>query len=296
MTPRHTRLAASTVAVAVAFALALACERTEEAAEPAADDVESVALALLRTHLFDSIDALRPRFADGLDPGVFPPRLLLDGPSALATARIQIVRVRMLDGRGLVTARLGEASGVSETDFWLERREGLWRVSGFDSTPRAVSSDDVPVPEVLPVPPAALAAAAFRDRLQGAQVPVVRTGGTDATSGRPASAAEVTFRRPTVSGACRPSDFQGALEGRRGPLAACWARHVRSPRGGRVTWRLTRTPDREATDVALVETTVLDAPFVDCTLATLAAVRVPVVNCSVEAAAVFSPRAGQAAE
>jgi hypothetical protein len=262
----------------------------------AADDVESVALKLLRTHLFDTPEALRPRFVDGLDPGVFPPRLLLDGPEALATVRIQIVRVRMLDGRGLVTARLGEASGVSETDFWLERREGVWQVSGFDPTPRSVPSDDAPVPEPLPVPPAALAAAAFRDRLQGAQVPVSRVGATDGSPSHAASAAEVTFRRPVVSGACRPSDFQSALEGRRGPLAACWARHVRSPRGGRVTWRLTRAPDREATEVALVETTVLDSPFVDCTVATLAAVRVPVLNCSVEAAAVFSPRPSHADE
>jgi hypothetical protein len=281
---------------AVALAAMLACERSEVPSGPTADDVESTALTLLRIHLFDPPEALRPRFVDGLDPGVFPPRLLLDGPGALATARIQIVRVRMLDGRGLVTARFGEPSGVSETDFWLERREGVWQVSGFDPTPRSAASDDAPVPEPLPVPPAALAAAAFRDRLQGAQVPVVRPGATDGTADYAASAAEVTFRRPVVSGACRPSDFQGALEGRRGPLAACWARHVRSPRGGRVTWRLSRTPDREATEVALVETTVLDSPFVDCTVATLAAVRVPVVNCSVEAAAVFSPSQEPAGE
>ena len=284
------------LAFTCALALTVACDRPELSSGPAADDVESVALNLLRTHLFDTPEALRPRFVDGLDPGVFPPRLLLDGPEALASARIQIVRVRMLDGRGLVTARLGEASGVSETDFWLERREGVWQVSGFDPTPRSVSSDDAPVPEPLPVPPAALAAAAFRDRLQGAQVRVVRLDATDGSPGHTASAAEVTFRRPVVSGACRPSDFQGALEGRRGPLAACWARHVRSPRGGRVTWRLTRAPDRDATEVALVETTVLDSPFVDCTVATLSAVRVPVVNCSVEAAAVFSPRPSHADE
>ncbi len=281
---------ASVLTLGLPLGLALGTACTAEKAAVVADDAESAARALLSPRLFEPTPALQARFTPDRSPDAFPLRMMADGPADLATARID--RLRMIDGRAVVTARV-TLDGVAQLfGFWLERQEGVWRVAGWEETPTPLPSPDAPVPERAPDPPAALLGPFFRAAhpVLGLTLPTVAPAPADLATG-PAAGVKVDLKPPAVAGDCKAREVAASVEHAAGALTACYhtALAGEAPRLGRITYRLQYAKAAPGPRATLVESTLLLTGLTDCLGAALETTRLENRTCQATLPMVFIP-------
>lgn len=272
------------------LALAVCSACAPEKAAPVADDAESAARALLSPRLFDPTPALQARFTPDRSPDAFPLRMMADGPADLATARLD--RLRMIDGRAVVTARV-TLDGVAQLfGFWLERHEGVWRVAGWEDTPTPLPSPDAPVPERAPDPPAALLGPFFRSAhpVLGLTLPTLAPAPADAAT-NPAATVKVDLKPPAVAGDCKAREVAASVEHATAALTTCYQTALagEAPRLGRITYRLQYTRSAPGPRATLVESTLLLTGLTDCLGAALEATRLGDRTCQATLPIVFIP-------
>jgi hypothetical protein len=275
--------------LALSVALCAAC--APEKAAVVADDAESAARALLSPRLFDPTLALQARFTPDRSPDAFPLRMMADGPGDLKTARLD--RLRMIDGRAVVTARV-TLDGVAQLfGFWLERQEGVWRVAGWEDTPTPLPSPDAPVPERAPDPPAALLGPFFRAAHPVLSLPLPTRAGPDAgdEGGSTPATVKVDLKPPAVAGDCKAREVAASVEHATGALTACYhtALAGEAPRLGRITYRLQYNRSAPGPRATLVESTLLLTGLTDCLGAALEATRLEDRTCQATLPIVFIP-------
>jgi hypothetical protein len=223
---------------------------------PAASDPEAAAVALLSAHVFDPPETLRPLFVEGVQPENLPLRLVVD--SAAAYAFLDVQRLRMVDGRAVVTALVRLDGEPHTLDLWFEHRDGAWKVAGWTNVPHPAdpAKPAPPAGADLPVP---LASATFR----GDEAPPALA--LDAPPDAPAAEAPVRLgvQRPQVTGACDPGAIQRHLAQLEPALRRCWS-GARTERGGRLTFGLDLDGEGRPTDARVEETTLLVAGLSDC--------------------------------
>ncbi len=267
---------------------AFACDERLDEPEPAQGmDAETTARRLLTAELFAPPETLRRLFATEHAPEDFPLRMSAEGPHELAGARID--RLRMVDGRAVVEARVTLGGRAQVFTYWLERHEGAWRVAGWLPEPRPLPDAAAPVPPALPDPPPALIGPVFRAAHPVHTLPLVEV----ATPGQGAAppAVVVRFKELVVVGDCREAAVHAALDHARAPLEACHqgATGKDAPKSGRLTFQLTYTPKAAAPAVALKETTLLLPGLSDCATAALAAARLEGRDCLATVPVLFGP-------
>jgi hypothetical protein len=278
----------TTLGLATSLALCAAC--TPETTTAVADDAESAARALLSARLFEPPAALHARFVPDRPPEAFPLRMMAAGPEDLATARLD--RLRMIDGRAVVTARV-TLDGVAQLfGFWLERQEGVWRVAGWEETPTPLPSPDTPVPERAPDPPAALLGPFFRAAhpVLGLPLPTLAPAVSDAAA-NPAATVKVDLKPPAVAGDCKAREVAASVEHATAALTACYQTALagEAPRLGRITYRLQYTASTPGPRATLVESTLLLTGLTDCLGAALEATRLENRTCQATVPMVFIP-------
>ncbi len=271
--------------------LSLAGCEGQGVAEPAPADPERAAIELLRGHVFDPVEQLRPRFGDGVDPADFPLRLMLDGPEQYRYR--DIWRLRTIDGRLVVWALVDLDGAPHVFEMWLERQRGAWRVAGWSQVPEQVEPDQPaqPAPTRVPTP---FAAATFRGAPPAATVPVELSAAPSEPA--PASRVDVTLKRPTFDGDCPKATLIRKLRDLRPEVARCYAAGaaLEAGRMGRVTLTLLLDGRAAATDARVTETTLVDDALGRCLERTLGSLPVTVGRtevCTVRAAYTFRPAA-----
>ncbi|MCK6572561.1 hypothetical protein L6V77_15860 [Myxococcota bacterium] len=265
-----------------------ACDERLDDPEPAVGaDAESTARLLLTDELFAPPEKLRRLFATEHAPEDFPLRMTAEGPNELAGARID--RLRMVDGRAVVEARVTLGGRAQVFTFWLERHEGAWRVAGWLPAPRPLPEAAAPVARTPPDPPPALLGAVFRAAHPVHTLPLVEVPRAGATSEPPAVV--VRFKELVVVGDCREAAVDAALAHARGALEACHqgATGKDAPKSGRLTFQLTYTPKSPEPAVALKETTLLLPGLSDCATAALSAARLEGKDCLATVPVLFGP-------
>ncbi len=223
----------------------------------ASQDAEAAAVALLSSRVFEPPDQLRPWFVEGVEPENLPLRLVVDSPAAYDFLDVQ--RLRMIDGRAIVTALVALDGEPHTLDVWFEHRNGAWKVAGWTHVPHPADPAK-PAPSAgadLPVP---LASATFR----GDEAPPALA--LDAPSA-PAEAASAPVRigvqRPQVTGACDAAALHRHAKTLEPALERCWA-DARAERGGRLTFGLDLDPKGRPTGARVEETTLLVTGLGDC--------------------------------
>ena len=111
------------VGLAALLALAACQSKDPEQAARTSDPVADVR-QWLSTEVFAAADAMSVRFAPGLDPREFPPRLMVDTPEQYRF--VDLWRVRMVDGRLLIDALMTFSGQPHVVSFHLEQVEGGW--------------------------------------------------------------------------------------------------------------------------------------------------------------------------
>jgi len=265
-----------------------ACDERLDDPEPSVGaDAESTARLLLTDELFAPPEKLRRLFATEHAPEDFPLRMTAEGPSELAGARID--RLRMVDGRAVVEARVTLGGRAQVFTFWLERHEGAWRVAGWLPAPRPLPEPGAPVARTPPDPPPALLGTVFRAAHPVHTLPLVEVPRAGATSEPPAVV--VRFKELVVVGDCREAAVDAALAHARGALEACHqgATGKDAPKSGRLTFQLTYTPKSPEPAVTLKETTLLLPGLSDCATAALSAARLEGKDCLATVPVLFGP-------
>lgn len=295
MRGRSPRTPRACAALALAAWAGCAADPVAPTGPPGSVDAESAALALISARLLDAPDVLRPRFSPDVAPEAFPLRMMVDDPADLAGARLD--RVRMVDGRAVVEARVALEGRPLRFDFWLERADGVWRVAGYAPTPVVLPDLDAPVPVEAPDPPAALLGPVFRAAHPVLDLQMRVAGGPGADA--PENAVRVDFKPPAVAGGCKAAEVIAAVEHTAADLTACYQTAVADapPRLGRLTFRLQYAPTHEAPRVELIESTLLLDGLAECAERALAGARLADRTCQATVPAVFIPgRRGAAAK
>jgi hypothetical protein len=273
--------------LALLLAVCACDEQLDDPAPAPGTDAESTARRLLSAELFAPPEKLRRLFATEHAPEDFPLRMTAEGPHELADARLD--RLRMIDGRAVVEARVTLGGRAQVFTFWLERHEGAWRVAGWLPTPRPLPEPAAPVPVARPDPPPALLGAFFRAAHPVHTLPIVEVPIRDGAAVPPAVV--VRFKEIVVAGDCREAAVDAALAHARPALEACHqgAAGQDAPKSGRLTFRLTYTPAAPEPAVALKETTLLLPGLSDCATAALSAARLEGKDCLATVPVLFGP-------
>ncbi len=273
------------VARAAAFGLLLLPACAPDAESTIALDAEAAAVDFLSRHLFDAPETLVAAFVAELNPSAFPLRLVADTPESFRF--VDIGRLRMVDGRAVVTALFTLDEVPLLFEFWLEKQEGRWRIAGYENRPRPTS--EAAIPALAPPPPVALVAAAFRNALSVPAFPV-QAASAAVSSGRARGRIDVRIAE-LGTGCGAPALMETALAHAAERLRTCWetALEGASARPGRLTFRLKFSPEQTGPAAELVETTMLLAGLPDCMSEALGQVRLPGKSCEVTARVVCTP-------
>ncbi|MEZ4468683.1 MAG: hypothetical protein R3F60_12300 [bacterium] len=275
-----------------ALALAACKAPGPEAASGPADPVADVQLWLAEQVFADPADMIM-RFAPGLDPREFPPRLMVDAPEQYRF--VDLWRVRMVDGRLLVDALMTFSGQPHVVSFHLEQVDEAWRVASWSPAPVAVEGQGRAPPAGLDLP-ATLAAATFRGAPPARVVPIAPSSEAAEEEDRRV-AVRVGFQAFTFEGECPQARLTAALRRATRRLGSCHADAFGStPRAGRLTFALEFDASGNALAV-LRETTLLAGALTDCVGEALHAVvtdsgrrRSPISHCTVSVPITFSPR------
>jgi len=258
------------------------------AEEVEAGDPERAAVELLRSHVFDPVASLRPRFTREVNPADFPLRQMLDGPEQYRF--IDVWRLRMVDGR-LVVWSLVELDGAPHVfEMWLEDQDGAWRVAGWSQVPSRVDPAK-PAPPAGTQVPTVFAAATFRGAPPSREVPVeVR-----ADAGESAVPVDVRLKKPTFDGACPRATLTRKLRALKGGLGRCYGGAVDpdAPRSGRITFTVLLDGRVGKIDARVTETTLVDGALGACVQRIVERLPVTVGTsevCTVRAPFTFNPR------
>ncbi len=253
-------------------------------------DPEQAAIELLSTHVFDPVEALRPRFTREVNPADFPLRVMLDGPEQYKF--IDIWRLRMVDGRLVVWALVELDGEPNAFEMWLEEQDGAWRVAGWSQVPRQVDprEEAPPVGTRVPTP---FAAATFRGAPPAHVVAVEQTA---AAPEEPARKVKVALKPPTFDGDCPRSKLIRKLKGLRRGLGRCYGLAIDpdSPRAGRITFTVLFDGRVGKIDARVTETTLIDDALDACVQLVLKELPVTVGSsevCTAVAPFTFIPRA-----
>jgi hypothetical protein len=223
----------------------------------ASPDPEAAAVALLSKRVFDPPDVLRPWFVEGVAPEDLPLRLVVDSPADYAFLDVQ--RLRMVDGRAVVTALVGLDGEPHTLDVWFEYRNGAWKVAGWTNVPHPAdpSKPAPPAGADVPVP---LASATFR----GEETPqALALDAPPEAPDEPETSVRVGVQRPQVTGACDAGALQRHLKRLEPALRRCFT-EARAERGGRLAFALDLDAQGSATGARVEETTLLVAGLSDC--------------------------------
>ena len=274
-------------ALPIALSAMLSC--TAAPLPPTPTDAESAARLLLTARLFESPELLQPLFVPDRQPAVFPLRMMAAGPEELVGARID--RLRLIDGRAVVTARVSLDGLAQHFEFWLERHEGLWRVAGWAPTPRPLADADAPVPEAPADPPAELLGPFLRSAHPVHSMPLVTAVAAAALGS--STRVEVQVKSPAVTGTCKPAEIAAAVDHTTPALATCYRTALTGApaRWGRITWRLQYSAAQPTPAVTLVESTLLLTGLPECVSAALAGARLSGRTCTATVPIVFKPDA-----
>ena len=270
-----------------ALLLLLACGDPPEA--PSAGDPEQAAVELLTAHVFDPLDALRPRFTREVNPADFPLRLMLDGPEQYRF--VDVWRLRMVDGRLVVWALVELDGAPSAFEMWLEEQDGAWRVAGWSQVPRRVDPSAAAPPAGVRVP-TPFAAATFRGAPPAFVVAVEESA---APTEEPPVRVDVKLRAPTFDGDCPRNTLTRKLRGLQRRLGRCYGLAVdpEQPRAGRITFTVLFDGRVGKIDARVTETTLIDGGLDSCIQTVVKALPVTVGRsevCTAVAPYTFTPR------
>lgn len=224
-------------------------------------DPEVAAIELLTRFAFAPAATIRPRFVDGVDPENMPIRLLVDRPEEYVYE--DLWRLRMIDGRAVVTALVQIRDEPRLFDLWFEARGESWQVAGWSQTLRPVRVEDAVAIAGDPVP-AAMAKATFRDVHAVPRLPI----GDDSFAEGPQAPPRVRVGYKSLNhrGRCNAEHIRTNLRQRTEALRLCYesALSADDARIGRLTVEVQMRAGRATHETSIAETTLIVNALTAC--------------------------------